>query len=144
MLWSLLKSVWLSFGLMSMHCCAFIFGYLAPGPRSRWSYIQTYTFSKWHLTKRAGNMCHNLYESWYDTAFSKDFQLFNITFLKTIINLQKYSVQSCHHRHKGSYTGELHCLFLQHWRQLYLTRAREDFDASDMVVHSGLYIPVSS
>ena len=49
---------------------------------SRWSYIQTYTFSKWHLTKRAGNMCHILYVSWYDTAFSKDFQLFNITYFK--------------------------------------------------------------
>ena len=50
--------------------------------RSRWSYIQTYTFSKWHLTKRAGNMCHNLYVRWYDTSFSKYFQLFSITFFK--------------------------------------------------------------
>ena len=50
--------------------------------RSRWSYIQTYTFSKWHLTKRAGNMCHNLYVSWYNTDFSKDFQLFNISYFK--------------------------------------------------------------
>ena len=32
---------------------------------------------------------------------------------KTIINLQKFSVQNSHHRHKGSYTGEPHCLFLQ-------------------------------
>ena len=47
--------------------------------RSRWSYMQTFTFSKWHLTKRAGNMCHHLYISWYDTVFSKNFQLFNIT-----------------------------------------------------------------
>ena len=33
--------------------------------------------------------------------------------LKTIINLQKCSVQSCYHRHKGSYTGDLHLLLLQ-------------------------------
>ena len=33
--------------------------------------------------------------------------------LKTIINLQKRSVQSCHRRQKGSYTGELHFLLLQ-------------------------------
>ena len=47
--------------------------------RTLWSYILTYTFSKWHLTKRAGNISHNLCVSWYDAAFSKDFQLFNIT-----------------------------------------------------------------
>ena len=50
--------------------------------RSRWSYIQTNTCSKWHLTKRAGIMCHNLYVSCYDADFSKDFQLFNITNIK--------------------------------------------------------------
>ena len=64
--------------------------------------------------------------------------------LKTIINLQKCIVQSCHHRYKGSYTGELHCLLLQPRRQPYLIRSREDFDACGMVVHSGLYIQVSS
>ena len=81
-------------------------------------------------------MCHNLYKSRYDTAFSKDFQL-TLRILKTIINLQKCSVQICHHRHKGSYTGELHFL-------ISATRSREDFDACSMVLHSGLYIPVSS
>ena len=64
--------------------------------------------------------------------------------LQTIINLQKCSVQSCHHRHKGSYTKELHFLLLQPWRQPYLTRSREDSDARGMLVYSGLYIPVSS
>ena len=108
--------------------------------RSRWSYIQTHTFSKWHLTKRAGNMCHNLNVSWYDTAFLRLFSYLTLPILKTIINLQKCSVQSCHHRHKGSYTGELHFVLLQ----TYLTRSREDFDACGMVVHSELYIPVSS
>ena len=109
--------------------------------RSRW---QTYTFSKWHLTKRTGNLCDNLYVSLYVTAFSKDFQSFNIVHLKTIINLQKFSVQSCHHRHKGSHTGELHFLLLQPWRQPYLIRLREDTDACCTVVHCGLYIPVFS
>ena len=66
--------------------------------------------------------------------------------LKTIINLQNFSIQSCHHRHKGSYTGERHCLFLQPWslRQPYLTRSRENINVCGVVVHSGLYIPASS
>ena len=35
-------------------------------------------------------MCDNLYVCWYATAFSKDFQSFNITyFKKTIISLQR-------------------------------------------------------
>ena len=72
------------------------------------------------------------------------FSTFTLPILKTIINLQNFSVQSCHHRHKGSYTGELHCLFLQPWRQPYLTRSGKGIDACGMVVHSGLYIPVSS
>ena len=72
------------------------------------------------------------------------FQLFNITNFNDKHQLQKCSVQSCHHRHKGPYTGELHFLLLQPWRQPYLTRPREDFDACGMVVHSGLFIPVSS
>ena len=67
-----------------------------------------------------------------------------LSILKTIINLQKFSVQSCHHSHKGSYIRELHCLLLQPWRKPYLTRLREDIDACGMVVHSGLSIPVSS
>ena len=40
--------------------------------------------------------------------------------------------------------GELHFVLLQPLRQPYLTRSREDFDACGMVVHSGLYTPVSS
>ena len=72
------------------------------------------------------------------------FSLLTLPILKTIINLQNFSVQSCHHRHKGSLTGELHCLFLQPLRQPYLTRSREGTDACGMVVHSGLCIPVSS
>ena len=72
------------------------------------------------------------------------FSPLTLSILKTIINLQKFSVQSCHHRHKGSYTGELHCLLLQPCRKPCLTRLREDIDACGMVVHSGLYIPMSS
>ena len=71
------------------------------------------------------------------------FSYLTLPILKTIINLQKCSVQNCHHRHKGSYTVELHFL-LQPLRQPYLTRSREDFDACGMVVQCGLYIPVSS
>ena len=41
------------------------------------------------------------------------FSPLTLSILKTIINLQKFSVKSCHHIHKGSHTGELHCLFLQ-------------------------------
>ena len=63
---------------------------------------------------------------------------------KTIINLQKCRVHSCHHRHKGSHIGEQHCLLLHPRGQPYRTRSREDFYACGMVVHSGLYIPVSS
>ena len=87
-----------------------LLGTWAKMTRSHWSYIQTYTFSKWHLTMGAGNMCHILYVSWYDTVFSKDFQLFNSTNFKKnpIINLQTCSVQSCHHRH---------------WRALFSTSA---------------------
>ena len=127
MLWSLLKSVWMSFGLMTMHCYAFNFDYWTKMTRSRWSYIQTYTFSKWHLTKRAGNMCHNLYVSWYDAAFLRNFSYLALPILKTIINLQKCSVKNCHHRHKASYTEELHFVLLLPWTQPYLTRSREDF-----------------
>ena len=72
------------------------------------------------------------------------FSYLTLPILRTIINLQKCSVQSYHHRHKGSYTGELHFLLLQPWRQPYLIRSRENIDACGMVVHSGLYIPVSS
>ena len=35
-------------------------------------------------------------------------------------------------------------ILLQPWRETYLTRSREDFDACGMVVHSRLYIPASS
>ena len=72
------------------------------------------------------------------------FSPLTLSILKTITNLQKFSVQSCHHRHKGSYTGVLHCLLLKPLRQPYLTWSREDIDVCGMVVHSGLYIPVSS
>ena len=89
-------------------------------------------------------MCLNLYVSWYDTAFSRIFSYLTLPILNTIINVQIYSVQSCHHRHKGLYTGELHFVLLQPWRQPYRTRSREDVDACGMVVHSELYIPVSS
>ena len=80
-------------------------------------------------------ICHSLLEG---------FCPLTLFILKTIINLQKFSVQSCQHRHKGSYTGELYCLLLQPCREPYLTRSREDIDACGLVVHSGLYIPVSS
>ena len=59
-----------------------LYGTWAWMTRSRCYYIQTYTFSKWHLTKRAGNMCDNLYVCWYVTAFSKDFQSSNIIHFK--------------------------------------------------------------
>ena len=72
------------------------------------------------------------------------FSTLTLHILKIIINLQNFSVQSCHHRHKGSYNGELHCLFLQPWRQPYLTRSGKGIDACGMVVHSELYISVSS
>ena len=130
------------FGSMSMHRYAFIFGYMMTG--SRQYCIQTYTFSKWHLTKRVGDMYENLYVCWYATAFQRIFSPLTWSILKTIINLQKLSVQSCHHRHKGSYTRELHCLLLQPWRQPYPIRLIEDIDACGMVVHSRLYIPVSN
>ena len=72
-------------------------------------------------------------------------QSFNITYLKNSrIDLLTFSVNSYNHRHKGSYTEELHCLLLQPLRQPYLTRSKEDIDACDTVVHSGLYIPLSS
>ena len=54
--------------------------------------------------------------------------------LKTIIKLQTFSVRSDHQRHKGSCTGELHCLLLQPRRQPYLTRSREYFNACGMMV----------
>ena len=54
--------------------------------------------------------------------------------LKTIINLQTFSVHSYHHRHKGQYTGELHCLHLHPRKQPYLIRSREYFDACGMMV----------
>ena len=72
------------------------------------------------------------------------FSYLTLPILKAIINLQKCSVQNCHHRHKGSYTGELHFILLQPWRQPYITRSRGDLDACGMVVHSRLYIQVSS
>ena len=34
-----------------------------------------------------------------------------LPFIKTTINLQKFSVHSYHHGHKGPYTGELHFYF---------------------------------
>ena len=73
-------------------------------------------------------------------------QSFNITDLKknNQIDLKTFSVNSYHHRHKASYTEELHCLLLQPLRQPFLTRSREDNDACDIVVHSRLYIQVSS
>ena len=41
------------------------------------------------------------------------FSPLTLSILKTIINLQKFSVQSCHNRHKELYTGELQVLLLQ-------------------------------
>ena len=89
-------------------------------------------------------MCNNLHISGYGTAFQRIFSYLTLPILKTNINLQKCSVQSCSNIHKESYTGGLHFLLQQPCRQPYLTSSREDFDACNVVVHSGLYIPVSS
>ena len=107
--------------------CVFFFGYMAPGPR--WhdhfdtciTYISKVTFNQesWQYVRYSVYMliCHSLL---------KGFSVLKHYPFKKIINLQKFSVQSCHHMHKGSYAGELHCLLLQPWRQPYLTRLREE------------------
>ena len=70
-------------------------------------------------------------------------RIFSQSFENNHIDLQTFGVNSYHHGHKESYTEELHCLLLQPLRQPYFTRSREDIDACDMVIHSGLYIPDS-
>ena len=44
-------------------------------------YTNVYIF-KVTFNQESWHMCHNMYVSWYDTAFSKDFQLFNISYFK--------------------------------------------------------------
>ena len=76
-----------------------------------------------------------------DCGISRSYsRTLTLPILKTIINLQTFSVHSCHRSHKGPYTGELHCLLLQPRRQPYLTRSREYFDACGMMVR--VSIPV--
>ena len=117
-----------------------LLGTWAKMTRSCWYYIQTYTFSKWHLTKRAGNMCHNLYVSWYDTAFSSIFSYLTLPIVKTIINLQKCSVQSCHYRHKGRAAFCTSATF----KTAISHKVKRRFWCCGIMVNSGLCIPVSS
>ena len=146
MSWRLLKSVWLSFGLLSMHCYAFIFGSLAPGPRLQdhlnLTNKRTHTFSKWHLAKRIGNMCHNLYVSWYDRAFSKDFHFFNINnfknnhqFTEMYFSVFCRTQRALHRRASFSTSATLKTAIFH--------TVMRNIDACGMVVHNGLYIPVS-
>ena len=51
MLWSLLKNVWLSFESMSVHWCAFIFGYMASGHRWQDHVDIIYMYKRIHFQK---------------------------------------------------------------------------------------------
>ena len=99
-----------------------------------------YTFSKWNLKKRAGNMCNNLYVCWYATAFPKDFQSLNITCFKNSHQFTEIKYSKLPNMHKGSYTGELHCLLLQPWRQPYLIRWCLWYGGPQWTVHSSVYL----
>ena len=71
-------------------------------------------------------MCHNPYGIWYNTAFSKDFQLhvFNITSLKNKINLQKCYVQFATTDTKGR-TLESCILYFCNFEDSHISQGKE-------------------
>ena len=72
--------------------------------RSRWSYRQTFFFFKVTFNQESWQYVpYSVYKLIWHKSFQRIFSYLTLPILQTIINSQKYSVQSCLNRHKGSY-----------------------------------------